>query len=188
MGHDNSVAAVKFSPDGRLIATATLFCPSVRIYDSQNGRLSVEFPVQVNSLNQSLGWVPSNNKQLFVLSQYDDNIHCLDLSTRTFRWSIYGGRDAKCIALASNGTFIAASTSSSVSLWETSTHKKIECAIQHTSFIGSMALSSNHDLVTAGRKDITIRNLCEVLPSRHCDDVSESASCAHCVKWLPNHE
>ena len=41
---DYEVAAVKFSPDGR---TATLYRDSVRVYDSQNGGLLIEFPIRV---------------------------------------------------------------------------------------------------------------------------------------------
>jgi WD40 repeat protein len=189
--HDHWVVAVKFSPDGRRIATATWGRDAVRVYDvdtdSQSGPL-VEFPVQVNSfLNQSLVWA-SDSKQLFALSR-DGSIHCLDVSTLSMRsqWHINSSRDARCIALASNGTFVAASALSSVSLWDTTTHKKIECVIHHTVDIMSMAISSNYDLVTAGGNEITVRNLRDVLPSRYCDDVSAFASCVHCVKWLPNH-
>ena len=113
-GHCN---AVKFSPDGRLIASATLVA-SVRIRDSENGSLLVEFPIPVNSaLNQSIAWA-SDSKHLFVLSR-DGNIHCLDVSAGTSRWFIDGSKESQCIVLASNGTFIAASTLSSVSFWDT---------------------------------------------------------------------
>ena len=178
--HNDSVIGFKFSPDGRLIAAATVFRDSVRIYDSQNGRLLVDFPIQVSSdLNRSLAWASDNN-QLFVLS-LDGNIHSLDVFTgkTRSRWPVSSAGDVKSIALASNGTFIAASTSSSISLWDTPTHKKIDCAIQHTSFFGSMALSSNYDLVTVARNVITIGKLCDVLPSRYCDIVSSFSSDVH---------
>ena len=175
--HVNSVVTVKFSPDGCLIATATWGHDSVRVYDSQNGRLFVEFPVQVNSfLNQTLAWA-SDNKQFFVLSG-DGNIHCLDVSTGTTlpQWPINSSKESQCIVLARNGTFIAASTRSSVSFWDTTTHKKIDCVIFHTAIISSMTISSNYDLMTAGGKEITLRNLRDVLPSPYCDDVSALAS------------
>ena len=183
--HDHWVVAVKFSPDGRLIATATWGRDAVRVYDvdtdSQSGPL-VEFPVQVNSfLNQSLAWA-SDSKQLFALSR-DGSINCLDVtrSTRS-QWHISNSGDARCIALASNGTFIAASALFSVSLWDTTTRKEIHCVIHHTVDIMSMAISSNYDLVTAGGNEITVRNLRDVLPSRYCDDVSTSAPHVH---WFP---
>ena len=187
--HINSVVAVKFSPDGRLVATAT-WDGSVRVYGSQNlnGRLLFEFPIKVNSLrNQSLAWA-SDNKQLFALSR-DGNIHCLDVSTGTTlsKWPTRS-EGADCIALANNGTFVAVSALFSVSFWDTTTHNKIECVVHHAPHIMSIAISSNHDIVTTGGNKITVRNLRDVLPSSYCDDVSAFTSNAHRVKWPPNDE
>ena len=163
--HDGLVVAVKFSPNGRLIATAT--SKYVRVYDSQNGGLLVEFPVQVDSpFNQSLAWA-SDSKQLFALSR-DGNIHCLNVSTRTTlsKWAIHSSKDPRCIALASNGTFIAASTDSSISFWDTATHEQIGSVIKHTLMIRCMAISTNYDLVISGGKTIVIRGLWDFLPYR----------------------
>ena len=80
--HDNWVTGAKFSPDGCLIATATWNHDSVRVYNSQNGHLLIDVPIQVKSyLNQSLTWA-IDGKQLFVLS-HDGNIHYLDPSRGT---------------------------------------------------------------------------------------------------------
>ena len=154
--HDFWVVAVKFSPDGSLIATAT-WARDLRVYDSQNGGLLVKFPVKVYSaVNQSLAWA-SNSKQLFALSR-DGDIHCLDVSTGTTlsKWAIHSSYNATCIALASNGTFIVASANSSVSFWDTTTHERIGSVIKHTHSISSMAVSANYDLVTGGDKTITL--------------------------------
>ena len=178
--HNDWVVTVKFSPDGQLIAIATRVT-SVRIYDSQNGRLLVVFPIKVSSAsNHSLAWT-SDNKQLFVLSR-DGNIHCLDsdvftagISTHS-QWPTNNSKDAQCIALERNGTFVAASTLSSVSFWDTTTHKKCGRVVHHPGSISSIAISSNYDLVTAGGNLITVRDLRDVLPPPYCDDVSAFAS------------
>jgi WD40 repeat protein len=173
--HDGWVVAVKISPDGRLIATATWIRGSVRVY-SQTGGLLVEFPVRVNSaLNQSLAWA-SDSTQLFALSR-DGNVHCLDASTRKTRskWAIHSSNDARCIALASNGTFITVSANSSVSFWDTTTHEQIGSVIEHTHDVMFMGISSNYDLVTSGDHRITLRGLYDILPSRYFDNVRVSA-------------
>ena len=170
--HDYYVAAVKFSPNGRLIATAVWDCDSVRVYDSQNGGLRVEFPVKVGSCrNHSLAWA-SDSKRLFVLSHHG-NIHWLDVSTGTTlsKWAIHSRDRAGCIALASNGTFIAASANSSTSFWDTTTHEQIGSVIKHIHFITSMAVSANYDLVTGGDKTITLLRLRDILHSRYFDNV-----------------
>jgi len=173
--HKFWVAAAKFSPDGRLIATATWDRDSVRVYDSQNGSLVVDFPVKVNSaLNQSLAWA-SDSRQLFVLS-HTGYIYRVDLLAKTTlsQWHIHSGNSPACIALASNGTFIAASAHSSVSFWDTTTREQIGTVIEHTHSVESMAMSSNYDLVTSGEKIITLRALCGILPSHYLDSAIES--------------
>ena len=186
--HDNWVAAVKFSPNGCLIA-ATIWHRDVRVYDSQNGGLLVKFPVQVKSTsNQSLAWA-SDSKQLFALSRGGDIIY-LDVSTGTtlLKWAIHGNDNPRCIALASNGTFIAVSAISSTSFWDTTTHEQIGSVIEHIQHeIASMAISTDYDLATAAGDRITVRNLCDVLPSPYFNDVSPLVSKVRCTSWLTSH-
>ena len=173
--HARRLVAVKFSPNGCLIATATLD-REVRVYDSQNGGLLVEFPIKVGStLNQSLAWA-SDSKQLFALS-CDGNINCLDVSTGTTlsKWAIHSRDKARCIALASNGSFIAVSANSSISFWDPATREQIGSVINHTHGVCSMAISTNYDLVSGGEKTVTLRRLRDILPSRYFDDVCVSA-------------
>jgi len=169
--HDWSLAAIKFSPDGSLIATATWCRSSIRIYDSQHGRLLIDFPVQVGSSeNQSLAWA-SDSKKLFALSR-DGKIHCLDVHNRTMlsQWPIHSSANSRCVALACDGRLIAASAGSSVSFWDTSTHKQIGSVIDHPALIVSMAISMKYMIVLAGGSKITLRNICEVLPSPYYKD------------------
>ena len=157
--HDDYVAAAKFSPDGRLIATATRNRNSVRVYDSQDGHLLVDVPIQVNSsLNRSLTWA-IDGKQLFALSP-DGNIRCLDPQGTTLsKWPIHSSEDAKCIALESTGTLIAASAASSVSFWNNTTRKQIGSVIKYNHRIWSMAISDTNGLVVCGDESITFTPL-----------------------------
>ena len=169
--HDGWVRGVKFSPNGRLIATA-IWEQDIRVYDSQNGGLLVEFPVGVYSpLNQSLAWT-SDSKQLFALSR-DGLIHCLDVSTGTTlsKWAIHSNKDPRCIALTSNGTFIAVNANSSVSFWDTATHEQIGPVIKYTRNMVCMALSANYDLVVGGGERITLQGLYGILPHHHLHNV-----------------
>ena len=175
--HDHWVVAVKFSPDGRLLAAATFSraTDSVRVYDSQKGRLLVEFPVKVNqSSNQSLAWA-SDSKQLFALSG-DGNTHCVDLSTGTTlsTWHIHTSNNPTSIALASNGAFVTTSADSSVSFWDTTTREQIGTVIEYAHNVESMVVSSNYDLVTSGNNKISLQALHGILPSHYFDDVSVS--------------
>ena len=169
--HDLDVAAVKFSPDGQFIATATWKRKSVRVYDNRNGRLLSASPISVGSYyNQSLTWV-SDSKQLFALSR-DGKIHCLDVPTGRIlsAWAIHSNDDPRCVALASNGAFIAASAGSSVSFWDTATHNQIGPVIRHQDDAEYMAVSANDDIAVSGDK-IVLRKLPDILPSSYFDDV-----------------
>jgi len=170
------VVAAKFSPDGHLIATATCDRDSVRVYDSQDGRVKVDIRVKVGSaLNQSLAWA-SDSRRLFALSS-DSYVHHVDVSTNTTlsRWRIHSSNNPRCVALVGNGTFIAASAASSVSFWDTASQKQIVTVIECPHRIWSVTLSPNYDLVASGSNKITLRALCGILPSHCFVDVSVPA-------------
>jgi len=165
--HEHWVAAIKFSPDGRLIATATQ-SHSVQVYDSDKGSPLVGFPVTVNAtINESLAWASDSNR-LFALSG-DGYIHHVDVSAKATlsKWRIHSSNNSDCIALAGNGTFVAASADSSLSFWDTSSQEQIGAVITYTHRIRSMTISSNYDLVTGGDKKITLRAICGFLPSHY---------------------
>ena len=174
--HAKQSVAVKFSPNGRLIATAS-WKSDVRVYDGQNGGLLVEFPIKVGSnLNQSLAW-DSDSKQLFALSR-DGDINRFDVSTggtTLSKWAIHSSDNPRCIALASNSSFIIASANSSISFWDTATREQIGSVINHTYVVQSVAISTNYDLVSGGESTITLLGLCDILPSRYFDNVCASA-------------
>ena len=169
------VSDVKFSPDGRLLATASErndAQDSLRIYDSQNGHLLLDVPIKTTySFNQSVAW-SSNSERLFALSR-DRKIYCLDAFTgKTLsRWPIHGN-EAKCIALSSDSAVIAASSDSSVSFWNVTTRKQIGSVIEHIGNIECMAISADHEIVIGGGNKITLGSLCNILPSSYCDTVS----------------
>ena len=169
--HDDGVTAVKFSPDGRCIATAT-WRRSVRIYDSHDGCLLVDTPIQVGSLhNQSLAWT-GLGKEFLALSK-DGDIHCIDVATGTTlsKWAIHSDYDPECIALTNHSAFIAASANSSVSLWDMATHKQIGPLIHHPGNVRYLAISPNQDLAISGGEKIILRKLPDILPSSYFDHV-----------------
>ena len=177
--HNGTVVAVKFSPDGRRIATATWKHDVVRIYDSHDGRLLVDAPIRVSSLhNQSLAWT-GVGKTLLALSD-NGNIHCIDVATGTTlsKWAIHSNNYYPgCIALASDGAFIAASGGGSVSFFDMATHQQLEVGplIYHpvpgAASVKYMAISANQDLAISGGKKIILWKLSDSLFSSYFDHV-----------------
>ena len=181
--HGDTVVAVKFSPDGGLIATVTWNYHRVQIFDGWYGHPLVDVEIRASpSINRSFAWT-SDSKQLFVLSD-DGNINCVDVPTGVTRsqWPIYGSHlNPKCIALVSDGTFLAASAYPSVSFWDTTTHEHIGGISMDTINVYSIAISANYVLAMADENTLTLRSLWDALPPSYFRPVSVFASKFRCM-------
>ena len=145
--HESLVIAVKYSPQGDRIATAT--DRSVRVWDSKSGRFLVDIKVKLTRhLNNGLLWF---NDHLFVVS--DDKIKELDASAGSIvsEWPVHDDNYHSCIALPKFGEFIAYSTDHTVTFWDTSTHSQL-ALIQHPQAIHSIALSPDDRSLAIGGK------------------------------------
>ena len=173
--HDGSwVMSVRLSPSGgHHIATAASTVGnqktmSVRIYNSDNGRLLLRLPSKVSkSGSASLAW-SADARQLFVALNGEVELFDASSGSSLSKWAIPGGSPIR-IASARNQKFIVVSTNSSVSFWDVSTHKQIGTTLKHTSAIFSTVLSSNDNHVAVGEKNgkVTLRNLRDILPGAY---------------------
>lgn len=171
--HDNYLAVVKYSPKGNHLATAAWVSDSIRVYNAQNGHLLVDMPISVNSsVNQSLVW-SADGEQLFALS-LDGKIYRLNVTTGVLlSWPIHTSRNPRCISLAGNGTFVAASAGSSVSFWDTTTLMQIGHVVDYAGVIRSMAISPNNTHLASGGDDrkLVLRHLRNIIPESYFVDV-----------------
>ena len=157
LAHGGSVTTTKYSPRGDGIATIT--GESVRVWDSNDGRLLMHIPVEVTTSfnNHSLLWA---NNHLFVIS--GSTIKQFEASTGSTvsEWLVPTAGAFPCIVLPKHGEFIAYSTNDTVTFWDTSTHTQLSL-IQHTEPIRSIALSPDDRFLAIGGEDgkITIRSL-----------------------------
>ena len=158
----NPVIAAKYSPQGHRIATATF--ESVRVWDSNDGRLLVQIKIEVTPLfNTGLLW---SNNDLFVIS--DSKIKQFEASTGSAgsEWPVPDTNNSSCIALPERGEFIAHSTNRTVTFWDASAHTR---AIQHPHDIYSIALSPDDRFlaICGSSGKITIKDLRDVLPASY---------------------
>ncbi|KAF8549671.1 WD40 repeat-like protein [Imleria badia] len=174
--HADSIAAVKFSPAGDRIATATWERNSIRLYDSSDGRLLLDIPDRVSSpYNTSLAW-SNDGRQLFVASHAGKikSFHVSGSLLSWTEWNIQTNNQPASIALAYNEKFIASASSRFVSFWDTSTLAQIGPVIEHSERVWSIALSKDGYLVSGGDdKKITLRNLRDILPQFYFDPTSD---------------
>ncbi|KAG6375214.1 WD40-repeat-containing domain protein [Boletus reticuloceps] len=140
--------AAKYSPTGDRIATATL--ESVRVWDSNDCRLLVDIDVTViPCFNAGLVWF---NNHLFVVTH--NAIKQFDAATGSpvAEWPVPNSNGFSCISLPKHGKFIAHSTKSTITLWDTSTHSQLGL-IQHPQDIRSIAFSPDDQSLAFSGKD-----------------------------------
>jgi len=162
LDHGDWVRAAKYSPQGDRIATATV--DSVRVYDSNDGRLLMDTPVKVAPwFNTGLLWF---NDHIFVIS--DSKIKRLEASTGSAvsEWPVPDSTHFSCIMLPKHGEFIAYSTQRTITFWDTATHTQLGL-IQHPQDIRSIAVSPDDRLLAIGGDDgkITINSLFRIVNS-----------------------
>ncbi|KAI9455062.1 hypothetical protein HD554DRAFT_298615 [Boletus coccyginus] len=95
------------------------------------------------------------------------------------KWIIHSSNNPTCIALADNGTFIAAAAGSLLSFWDTTRRAQIGTVIEYTHGVWSMVISSNNHLVTSGHKKITLRALRDILPPHYLDNTPRMQEIQH---------
>ena len=158
--HEMPVRTAKFSPQGDRIATATH--ESVRVYDSNDGRLLADITVKVIPwYNNGLLW---SKAYLFVVS--DNKIKKIDAYTGSVvsEWPVPGGSTFRPIAVPTHGEFIAHSTTRTATFWDASTHTQLGL-IRHPEPILSIALSPDARFIATGGKGgkITIKCLSRIV-------------------------
>ena len=162
--HERAVRAARFSPQGDRIATATF--ESIRVYDSDDGRLLVNIPATLTVTpwyNTSLLW---SKAHLFVVS--DSKIKHIEASTGSSvsDWPVSESNESSCIALPQHREFIAYATNSTITFWDTLTHTQLGL-IQHPQDILSIALSPDDRFIAIGGEDgeIAIKCLSRIIVS-----------------------
>ena len=162
LGHENFVEAATYSPYGDRIATATGY--SVRLWNSNGGRLLADIPVTVTpAYNTGLLWL---NDHLFAVSK--SAIREIEASTGSTvsEMPVPYSSIFSCIALPKHGDFIAYSTQGVVTFWDTVTHTQLGL-VQHPQDIRSLAVSPDDRFLAIGGYDgsITINSLSHIVVS-----------------------
>jgi WD40 repeat protein len=147
LDHEDWVIGAKYSSQGDRIATATF--GSVRVWDSDDGRLLLDIPVKVTPLfNTGLLW---SNNHLFVVSTNKIKEFEASTGSEVSEWLVPDSNSNSCISLPKHGKFIAYSTKDTVTFWDTSTHAQLGL-IQQPQAICSIVLAPDlRFLVTGGR-------------------------------------
>ena len=160
--HSGLLRAVKYSPLGDRIATATL--DSVRVWVSNDGHwhLLVDIEAGVEPwYNTGLCWFKNH---IFVVSE--DEIKQFDVLTRSevSRWPTKSDRYS-CIILSQRGEFIAYSTTRTITFWDASTHAQL-AVIDLPQDIHPIALSPDDQFLAISEEEkITFQSVSHITVS-----------------------
>jgi WD40 repeat protein len=154
------VQVAKYSPQGDRIATATR--KSVRVYDSNSGRLLVDI-----ELNYNPSWLYKIDLLWFnnhlVISH--GGIKQVEASTgsEVSQWPVPVTNDHSCIALPKHAEFIVYSAGRTVTFWDMATHNLLGL-IEHPQDIHSIAVSPDDRFLAIGGQNgnITINCLSRI--------------------------
>ncbi|KAG8215052.1 WD40-repeat-containing domain protein [Butyriboletus roseoflavus] len=168
--HDFYVTAVRFSPNGERIATASSG-RSIRIFDSRSGDELITIKTVTPSIwpITPLAW-SNDGLQIFAAST-DNKIKSFDVLTgsQLAKSQSLNGSNVKSIALAANKKFIATSSGSTTSFLDTSNLSLIDPVIEDSNGLWAIAISPNSGYLATGQYDgkIVIRDLGGVLPDSY---------------------
>ena len=144
----------KYSPQGDRVATATH--ESVRVWDSDDGRLLADVKIPMKGLRDLL-WCKDH---LFVKTG-DSKIMRINAATGSTvsEWLVPSRDPFSCIALPQHAKFIAHSTKKTIAFWDTATHTQLS-PIQHTHNIRSIAWTLDGQLLAiSAEKKIIVKDL-----------------------------
>ncbi|KAF8556862.1 hypothetical protein OG21DRAFT_1495255 [Imleria badia] len=168
--HDGGVVALRFSPNGDRIATATAVhlaaLKSIRTYNSEDGQQLLEIPCRFYFRPSSaLAW-SADGRQLFAASYSEVKRFDTSSGSSLGEWSVPGGGYTASIVLSRSQKFSAVTAYESLSFWDTSTNRRIGPVIKHASIVDWIALSPNDDCIATGEENgkVTLRSLRDILP------------------------
>jgi WD40 repeat protein len=154
-GHANSVNAVSFSPNGKLLATGS-FDNTVKLWDTSTGKEIKTLTGHTNSVN-AVSFSP--NGKLLATGSRDNTVKLWDTTTGKQIKTLTGHTDTVwAVSFSPNGKLLATgSFDNTVKLWDTTTGKQIKTLTGHTKPLLAVSFSPNGKLLATGSSDKTVK-------------------------------
>jgi WD40 repeat protein/energy-coupling factor transporter ATP-binding protein EcfA2 len=154
-GHANHVNGVSFSPDGKMLASASSD-KTVKLWDTSTGKQIKTLSGHTNPVN-GVSFSPDGN--MLASASRDNTVKLWDTSTGKQIKTLKGHRNwVYSVSFSPNGKMLAtASADSTVKLWDTSTGKQIKTLTEHTNTVWGVSFSPDGKMLASASSDKTVK-------------------------------
>ena len=154
-GHANSVNGVSFSPDGKMLASASND-KTVKLWDTSTGKEIKTLTGHANSVN---GVSFSPYGKMLASASADNTVKLWDTSTGKLIKTLTGhASSVNRISFSPNGKMLAStSNDQTVKLWDTSTGEEIKTLIGHTNSVWGVSFSPDGKMLASASADRKVK-------------------------------
>ncbi|OUL18193.1 WD40 repeat domain-containing protein [Nostoc sp. 106C] len=154
-GHANSVYGVSFSPNGKMLATASAD-NTLKLWNISTGK---EIKTLIGHTNSVNGVSFSPDGKMLASASDDNTLKLWNTSTgKEIKTLIGHTNSVKGVNFSPNGKMLAsASSDNMVKLWDISTGKEIKTLIGHTNRVNGVSFSPDGKMLASASVDRTVK-------------------------------
>ncbi len=179
-GHAGTVFGVAWSPDGRLLTSASRDT-TIRLWDAQTAQLLLTLSGHTGTVF-GVAWSPDG--RLLASASFDTTIRLWDAQTAQPLHTLSGHADTVwSVAWSPDGRLLAsASDDTTIRLWDAQTAELLHTLSGHTDRVNSVVWSPDGRLLTSASDDTTIR-LWEAATRREVRRLERHTGRVFCVSF-----